>query len=65
MPRPSLELADIFRRRNVEFLEAAIPVFSDENKYMSAARAGREELERNFAHDRDKFEKEHGDHDWR
>lgn len=40
-------------------------VFHDENKYLTAAKAGREELERMFSHDRMKFEEEHGDAEWR
>ena len=59
------EIADNFRRRNVAMLERTMPVFKDENKYLGAARAGREELERMFEHDRDKFENEHGDSEWR
>ena len=58
------ELADNFRRRNNAFLETAIPLFRDENKWLSAARAGREELERNFENDREKFEKKHGEPGW-
>ena len=64
-PYRARELADIFRRRNIAFLESAIPLFHDENRYLSAARAGREELERNYANDRQRFEKEHGDPEWR
>lgn len=59
------EMADTFRRHNISVLEATLPVFRDENKYLTAARAGREELERMFAHDQMKFEEEHGDEDWR
>jgi hypothetical protein len=31
---------------------------------MSMAKAGREELERQFAHDRERFEREHGGKGW-
>ena len=64
-PFRARELADIFRRRNNAFLEGAIPLFRDENRYLSAARAGREELERNFENDRQRFEKEQKDPEWR
>jgi glutathione-regulated potassium-efflux system ancillary protein KefC len=59
------EIADTFRRHNISMIEATLPVFRDENKYLSAARAGREELERMFTADRTKFDEEHGDEDWR
>ena len=59
------EMADIFRRRNIAMLEVMVPVFRDENKLMGAARAGREELERMFAHDREKFDKKPDDREWR
>ena len=58
------EIADTFRRHNLAVLEATLPVFRDENKYLTAAKAGREELEQMFTHDRLKFEEEHGDEDW-
>jgi glutathione-regulated potassium-efflux system ancillary protein KefC len=59
------EIADTFRRHNLSMIEAAMPVFRDENKFMTAAKAGREELEKMFAHDRLRFEEEHGDEDWK
>ena len=54
------EIADVFRRHNVRAVEQSIAIFRDENKYLSAAKAGREELERMFSHDRQRFEAEHG-----
>ena len=58
------EMADIFRRHNVRAVERSIPIFRDENKYMSAAKAGREELERMFTQDRQRFEEQHGGEEW-
>jgi glutathione-regulated potassium-efflux system ancillary protein KefC len=54
------EIADAFRRHNIRAIERSIPIFRDENKYLSAAKAGREELEQMFTHDRQRFEEEHG-----
>jgi len=54
------EIADAFRRHNINVLQTQLQVFEDETKLMSAAKAGREELEENFAQDRIKFEKEFG-----
>ena len=54
------ELADVFRRHNVAGVEATLPFYQDEGRRMSIAKAGREELERQFARDRERFEREHG-----
>jgi len=54
------ELADVFRRHNVASVEATLPFWQDEGRRMSMAKAGREELERQFARDRERFEREHG-----
>ena len=54
------ELADAFRRHNVASVDAMLPYYQDEARRMSMARAGREELERQFAQDRERFEREHG-----
>ena len=43
------EMADAFRRHNLATLEAALPHFHDETRMLTAAKAGREELERLFA----------------
>ena len=37
----------------------------DENKFLTAARAGREELQEMFTRDRLRFEAEHGDDEWK
>ena len=54
------ELADTFRRHNVASVEATLPFYQDEGRRMSMAKQGREELERQFARDRERFEREHG-----
>jgi glutathione-regulated potassium-efflux system ancillary protein KefC len=52
------EMADGFRRHNIATLLALVPHFSDENRMLSEAKAGREELREFFARDRAQFESE-------
>ena len=59
------EIADAFRRHNISVVEATMPLFRDENKFLTAARAGREELQEMFTRDRLRFEAEHGDDEWK
>jgi glutathione-regulated potassium-efflux system ancillary protein KefC len=54
------ELADTFRRYNVGSVDAMLPYYQDEARRLSMAKQGREELERQFARDRERFEREHG-----
>jgi len=54
------ELADAFRRHNIAGVDATLPFYQDEARRMSLAKQGREELERQFARDRERFEREHG-----
>jgi len=54
------DLADAFRRHNVASVDATLPFYEDEARRMNMAKAGREELERQFARDRERFEREHG-----
>jgi glutathione-regulated potassium-efflux system ancillary protein KefC len=54
------ELADAFRRHNIASVDATLPFYEDEGRRMSMARQGREEMERQFARDRERFEREHG-----
>jgi glutathione-regulated potassium-efflux system ancillary protein KefC len=54
------ELADAFRRHNIASVDATLPFYQDEARRLSMAKAGREELEQQFARDRERFEKEHG-----
>jgi glutathione-regulated potassium-efflux system ancillary protein KefC len=59
------ELADAFRRHNIASVEATLPFYQDEARRMSMAKQGREELERQFARDRERFESEHGGTGWK
>jgi glutathione-regulated potassium-efflux system ancillary protein KefC len=59
------ELADAFRRHNVASVDATLPYYQDEARRMSMAKQGREELERQFARDRERFEREHGGTGWK
>ena len=54
------EMADAFRRHNLASLEAQLGVYEDETRRLSMAKAGREELEQQFARDRERFERERG-----
>jgi glutathione-regulated potassium-efflux system ancillary protein KefC len=63
-PFRAKELADAFRRHNIASVDATLPYYQDEARRMSIARAGREELERQFARDRERFEREHGGKGW-
>ena len=54
------ELADAFRRHNIASVDATLPFYQDEASRMNIAKAGREELEQQFARDRERFEREHG-----
>jgi len=53
------ELADTFRRHNIASVDATLEFWEDEGRRMNAAKQGREELERQFARDRARFEREH------
>jgi len=63
-PYRARELADAFRRHNIASVDATLPYYQDEARRMSIARQGREELERQFARDRERFEREHGGKGW-
>lgn len=56
------EMADLFRRHNVQTLEKLREVIQDETRLMSSAKAGREELETLFEQDRARLDKEHPKH---
>jgi glutathione-regulated potassium-efflux system ancillary protein KefC len=51
-PYEARERADRFRRQSVETLEDLLPHFGDETRRLSSARAGREQLETQFAEDK-------------
>ena len=59
------ELADAFRRHNIASVDATLPYYQDEARRLSIAKQGREELERQFARDRERFEREHGGAGWK
>jgi glutathione-regulated potassium-efflux system ancillary protein KefC len=63
-PYRAAEMANLFRRHNIKTLDAMIPHFGDEERLVSAAKAGREELEAQFAKDRAKFERAHSGKGW-
>jgi glutathione-regulated potassium-efflux system ancillary protein KefC len=54
------EIADIFRRHNVQSMHALMPDFDDDECLSSGAKAGRAELERQLKEDQIKFDEEHG-----
>jgi glutathione-regulated potassium-efflux system ancillary protein KefC len=59
-PFRAKEMADVFRRHNKAQVEAQLAIYKDETRFMAAAKAGREELEEQFARDRERFEQDHG-----
>ena len=58
------DMANIFRRHNINVTESMIPHFDDDDRLVSAAKAGRDELEQQFAKDRKQFEREHASMGW-
>ena len=58
------DMANIFRRHNINVTESMIPHFDDDERLVSAAKAGRDELEQQFAKDRKQFEREHTSMGW-
>jgi glutathione-regulated potassium-efflux system ancillary protein KefC len=58
------DMAMIFRRHNIRVTEALIPMFDDDDRLVSAAKAGRDELEEQFAKDRQQFDSEHSSKGW-
>src|SRR5258708_1837067 len=64
-PFRAKELADAFRRHNIASVDATLPFYQDEARRLSLAKQGREELERQFARDRERFEREHGGKGWK
>ncbi|MGZ5662157.1 MAG: hypothetical protein ACXWG6_12395, partial [Usitatibacter sp.] len=64
-PFRARELADLFRRHNIASVDATLPFYQDEARRLSIARQGREELEQQFARDRERFEREHGGAGWK
>jgi glutathione-regulated potassium-efflux system ancillary protein KefC len=64
-PFRAREMADVFRRHNIATTESMMAVYKDETRFLAAAKAGREELEQQFARDRERFEEEHGETGWK
>jgi glutathione-regulated potassium-efflux system ancillary protein KefC len=64
-PYRAREIADRFRRHNQKIVESQLSVYKDETRFLAAAKAGREELEEQFARDRERFEKERGVPEWK
>jgi glutathione-regulated potassium-efflux system ancillary protein KefC len=57
------EMAEAFRRHNLALMDSLQEHYRDETRFLSLAKAGREELEAQFARDREKFESR-GRADW-
>jgi hypothetical protein len=51
-PYEARERADRYRRHKIAALDEMLPYFGDETRRLSAAKAGREQLERQFAEER-------------
>jgi glutathione-regulated potassium-efflux system ancillary protein KefC len=64
-PFRAREMADAFRRHNIKTVEEQMSVYKDETRYLASAKAGREELEAQFARDRERFDSEHGGTGWK
>jgi glutathione-regulated potassium-efflux system ancillary protein KefC len=63
-PYEARERADVFRRHNLRTLEEILPVWSNEAERVSAAKASREQLERQMERDRADLER-HSSVGWR
>jgi glutathione-regulated potassium-efflux system ancillary protein KefC len=64
-PFRAKEMADLFRRQNRTQVEGQMGIYKDETRYMASAKAGRQELEEQFARDRERFEQDHGGGAWK
>ncbi len=58
------DMAHIFRRHNIRGIESMIAITGDDARIVSAAKAARDELEAQFARDRERFETEHSSKGW-
>ncbi|QJR09066.1 Glutathione-regulated potassium-efflux system protein KefC [Usitatibacter rugosus] len=63
-PFRARDMANAFRQHNVQLMDNMLPHYRDQQRLMSLAKSGREELEEQFRRDREKFEKEHPE-SWR
>ena len=59
-PYEARERADRFRRHNLAQLDELLPIFGDAAKRLSAARAGRAQLEKQFAEEKDALDRRTG-----
>ena len=59
-PYEARERADRFRRFNVTTLEEMLPLFDDEARRLSATKAARQQLARQFAEDKQALDRAHG-----
>ncbi|HEX2659611.1 MAG TPA: cation:proton antiporter, partial [Polyangia bacterium] len=59
-PYEARERADRFRRHNLAQLDELLPIFGDEAKRLSAARAGRAQLEKQFAEEKEALDRRTG-----
>jgi glutathione-regulated potassium-efflux system ancillary protein KefC len=64
-PFRARDLAQIFRRHNIAVTEAMVAQFDDEERLVSTAKAGRDELEQQFSRDRQQFEQAHSNKEWK
>jgi glutathione-regulated potassium-efflux system ancillary protein KefC len=63
-PFRARDMANIFRRHNVSVTETMMKHMGDEERLVSASKAGRDELEEQIANDRQQFEREHSSKGW-
>ena len=58
------ELTDTFRRHNINTTEAIMDAYTDEQRLISAAKAGRREFDEQMQRDRETFDAKHGAKGW-
>jgi glutathione-regulated potassium-efflux system ancillary protein KefC len=63
-PYEAREQADAFRSHNLRMLEQILPDYRDETRRLSAAKAGREELEAQFKRDRTALARQASERGW-
>ncbi|HEX4857724.1 MAG TPA: glutathione-regulated potassium-efflux system protein KefC [Usitatibacteraceae bacterium] len=63
-PFRARDMANLFRRHNVRSTDAMLAHLRDDERLVSAAKAGREELEQQFARDREQFERAYSGKGW-
>jgi glutathione-regulated potassium-efflux system ancillary protein KefC len=59
------DMAHVFRQHNIRTNESLLALVDDDDKLVSAAKAGRDELHAQFAKDHEHFERQHSIKDWR